>query len=105
MAPYSMDLRTRVLADCDAGMAPKDVAARFRVSWSWMNRLVQRRRETGEVVARQQKVFRSKCSPAKRIGWAHWWMRSPIGPWRNSARRYRALPACRRSGARWIGSS
>ena len=105
MAPYSMDLRTRVLADCDAGLAAKEVAAKFRVSRSWVNRLVQRRRETGEVVARQQKVFRSKCSPAKRIGCAHWWMRSPIGRWRNSVTRYTARPACRRSGARWIGSS
>ena len=26
MAPYSMDLRTRVLADCDGGLAAKDVA-------------------------------------------------------------------------------
>ena len=24
MAPHSMDLRTRVLADCDAGLAAKD---------------------------------------------------------------------------------
>jgi len=47
MAPYSMDLRTRVLADYDAGVAPKDVAAKFRVSRSWVNRIVQRRRETG----------------------------------------------------------
>ena len=58
MAPYSMDLRTRVLADCDAGLAAKEVAAKFRVSRSWVNRLVQRRRETGEVVPRQQKVFK-----------------------------------------------
>lgn len=49
MSPYSMDLRTRVLADCDAGLAANDVAAKFRVSCSWVNRLVQRRRETGDV--------------------------------------------------------
>ena len=42
MAPYSMDLRTRVLADCDAGVAAKEVAAKFRVSRSWVNRLLQR---------------------------------------------------------------
>ena len=58
MAPYSMDLRTRILADCDAGSAPKDVALKFRVSRSWVNRLVQRRRETGEVVPRKQTVFK-----------------------------------------------
>lgn len=38
MAPYSMDLRTRVLADCDGGLAAKEVAAKFRVSRSWVNR-------------------------------------------------------------------
>ena len=32
MAPYSRDLRTRVLADRDAGMAAKDVAAKFRAA-------------------------------------------------------------------------
>ena len=58
MAPYSMDLRTRVLEDSDAGLAAKDVAVKFRVSRSWVNRVVQRRRETGEVAPRQQKVFK-----------------------------------------------
>lgn len=61
MAPYSKDLRTRVLADRDAGMAAKDVAAKFRVSWSWVNRLVQRRRETGEVAPRPQTVFKKQA--------------------------------------------
>ena len=40
MAPYSMDLRSRVLTDCDAGVAAKDVAA------------------TGETEPRQQTVFK-----------------------------------------------
>lgn len=61
MAPYSMDLRTRVLADCDAGVAPKDVATKFRVSRSWVNRLVQRRRETGQVAPRPQTVFKRQA--------------------------------------------
>jgi hypothetical protein len=39
MAPYSMHLRTRVLADWDAGVAAKELAAKFRVSRSWVNRL------------------------------------------------------------------
>ncbi len=58
MAPYSMDLRTRVLADCDAGSPAKEVAVKFRVSRSWVDRLVQRRRETGEVGPRPQTVFK-----------------------------------------------
>jgi transposase len=61
MAPYSMDLRTRVLADCDAGVGAKEVAAKFRVSRSWVNRLVQRRRETGQVAPRPQTVFKKQA--------------------------------------------
>ena len=103
MAPYSMDLRTRVLADCDAGVAAKEVATKFRVSRSWVNRLVQRRRETGEVVPRPQTVCKKQAfaGQADRL---RWWTPSPIGRWRNSVRRYAARRACRRSGARWIGS-
>ena len=32
MKPYSLDLRERVLADCDAGMPTKQVAQKYRVS-------------------------------------------------------------------------
>lgn len=32
MAPYSMDLRSRVLRDSDAGLASRDVAVRYAVS-------------------------------------------------------------------------
>lgn len=53
MKPYSTDLRVRVLADCDAGMRTKAVAQKYRVCESWVRRLKQRRRETGEVGPRQ----------------------------------------------------
>ena len=46
---YSMDLRERALLDSDAGMKAADVAAKYRVSGSWVRLLKQRRRETGEV--------------------------------------------------------
>jgi transposase len=52
MKAYSMDLRERVLADCDAGVNTHDVALRYRVSKSWVRRLKQRRRESGEVAPR-----------------------------------------------------
>jgi len=61
MAPYSMDLRTRVLVDWDAGVAAKELASKFRVSRSWVNRLVQRRRETGEITPRPQRVFKTQA--------------------------------------------
>ena len=50
---YSMDLRERVIADCDAGMATKEVAVKHRVSPAWVRRLKQHRRERGDIVPRR----------------------------------------------------
>jgi transposase len=47
MKALSMDLRERVLEDCDAGLGTKAVAQRYKVSQSWVRRLKQRRREEG----------------------------------------------------------
>ena len=55
MRAYSMDLRERALLDSDAGMKAADVAAKYRVSGSWVRLLKQRRRETGEVAPRVQR--------------------------------------------------
>ena len=44
MRAYSMDLRERALLDSDAGMKAADVAAKYRVSGSWVRLLKQRRR-------------------------------------------------------------
>ncbi len=52
-APFSMDLRVRVLAACDAGSPTKAVALKFSVSPAWVRRLKQRRRETGETAPRK----------------------------------------------------
>jgi transposase len=52
MRAYSMDLRVRVLEDCDAGMATAAAAAKYRVSASWVRRLKQRRAATGETAPR-----------------------------------------------------
>jgi transposase len=49
MKPYSLDLRQRVLADCDRGQSTRAVATKYSVSESWVRRLKQRRRERGEV--------------------------------------------------------
>ena len=60
MAAYSLDLRTRVLDDWDAGLKADDVAAKYRVSRAWVHRLVQRRRDTGgEIGPRPQTRFRT----------------------------------------------
>jgi transposase len=55
MKAFSLDLRERVLADCDAGMATEAVAAKFSVSASWVRRLKQRRRETGSIAPKAQR--------------------------------------------------
>ena len=47
-APYSQDLRDRVLAAYDRGMTTRQIATVFAVSSSWARRVKQRRRETGE---------------------------------------------------------
>ena len=58
MRAYSMDLRERVLRDSDAGMKAAAVAVTYHVSASWVRRLKQRRRKTGEVAPRQQRYGR-----------------------------------------------
>lgn len=55
MKTYSEDLRIRVLADCDEGMTSPLVAAKYRVSASWVRRLKQRRRETGSIAPAAQR--------------------------------------------------
>ncbi len=52
MHAYSLDLRTRILADSDRGLSTRVVATKYAVSESWVRRLKQRRRETGEVAPR-----------------------------------------------------
>lgn len=60
MAPYSMDLRSRVLRDSDAGIASKEVAVKYAVSRAWVDRVKQRRRESGEIAPRKQTKFRRR---------------------------------------------
>ena len=60
MAPYSVDLRKRVLRAWDSGMDAESVAVKYDVSRAWVHRLVQRRRETGSIEPRKQMKFRSR---------------------------------------------
>jgi transposase len=50
---YSMDLRQRVIADCDAGLGTRAVASKYRVSPAWVRRLKQQRRERGDLLPRR----------------------------------------------------
>lgn len=49
---YSMDLRQRVIDDCDAGLGTKAVAQKYSVSPAWVRRLKQHRRERGDICPR-----------------------------------------------------
>lgn len=59
-APYSMDLRERVLKAWEVSGDADEVAATFAVSRAWVHRLAQRQRETGSIAPRQQTKFRAR---------------------------------------------
>ena len=52
MKPYTDEFRAQVLAAFDAKEGTQAVALRFKVSESWVRRIVQQRRETGQVAAK-----------------------------------------------------
>ena len=63
---YSEDLRGRVLAAVDGGMAARAAAKLFRVSVSYIYKALIRRRRTGEVSASPRRGHRPrKLSPAQ----------------------------------------
>lgn len=66
MKAYSIDLRQRILQDCDEGMTTRFVALKYRGSDSWVRRLKQCRHETGEVAPRRL----VRKSPAKWLEYA-----------------------------------
>jgi transposase len=49
MRAYSLDLRERVFADCQAGMTTPAVAQKYSVSPAWVRRLKQRHKGTGSL--------------------------------------------------------
>ena len=53
MKPYDQEFRSEVLAACDANEGTKAVALSFGVSESWVRRIKQQRRETGQVALRR----------------------------------------------------
>lgn len=67
MDPYSTEFRSEVLAACDAGAGTQAVALRFDVSESWVRRIKQQRRETGQMAP-------NKAAPRKPEwhAWSDW---------------------------------
>lgn len=67
MQPYSKEFRRDVLAACDAGGGTREVAVRFLVSESWVRRIKQQRRETGQIAPKTTRKRRRKWE-----AWADW---------------------------------
>ncbi len=62
MGPYSMDLRERVVAACDAREGSREqIAKRFGVSDRWIRKLLQQRRETGSIAPLPQNPGRKRA--------------------------------------------
>lgn len=72
MQAYSKEFRRDVLAACDAGGETRGVATRFRVSESWVRRIKQQRRETGQVAP--------KTTRNRRASWEAWadWLQAAV---------------------------
>ncbi len=75
MRAYSMDLRKRVLAMCDAGRPTREVARVFAVSESWVRRLKQRRREEGRISPRPAGGRRHGHFDVERLQRLEQWLR------------------------------
>jgi transposase len=58
MAAFSLDLRQRVLADCQAGLTYAAIARRYTVSAEWVRIFYKRFRDTGEIAARSHATKR-----------------------------------------------
>ena len=53
MEAYSTEFRGEVLAACDANEGTRVIAVRFKVSESWVRRINQQRRETGQIAPKK----------------------------------------------------
>jgi transposase len=67
MEPYNAEFRGEVLAACDTKEERRAIALRFKVSGSWLRRIQQQRRETGQVAPK-------KAAPRQPAwhAWAEW---------------------------------
>lgn len=65
MRTYSIDLRERVVAACDARDGTRaQIAARFAVSVAWIRKLIRQRRETGSIAPKPHGGGRAKAFDA-----------------------------------------
>ena len=67
MEPYTAEFRSEVLAACDANEGTSVIAARFKVSQSWVRLIQQQRRETGQIAPQTAAPRQRKWQ-----AWADW---------------------------------
>jgi len=67
MKPYDAEFRGEVLAACDTNEERRAIALRFNVSESWLRRIQQQRRETGQVAPKTAAPRQPKWR-----AWADW---------------------------------
>jgi transposase len=67
MKPIDAQVRAEVLGACDADEGTRVIAVRFQVSESWVRRIKQQRRETGQVAPKTTPPQEPKWT-----GWAAW---------------------------------
>ena len=67
MDPYDDKFRGEVLAACDTSELRREIAVRFKVSESWLRRIQQQRRKTGQIAAKK-----AGPRPPKWHVWADW---------------------------------
>lgn len=69
MQPIDVEVRAQVLAACDADEGTRAIAVRFQVSESWVRRIKQQRRETGQIAPKKPPPQEPKWK-----AWADWLM-------------------------------
>ena len=67
MEPYDAEFRGEVLAACDTNEERRAIALRFKVSESWLRRIQQQRRESGQIAAKKAAPRQPKWQ-----AWADW---------------------------------
>jgi transposase len=67
MEPYDAEFRGEVLAACDTKEERRAIALRFKVSESWLRRIQQQRRETGQISPKKAAPRQPKWQ-----AWADW---------------------------------
>jgi transposase len=67
MNGYTAEFRGEVLAACDRNEGTRAIALRFKVSESWVRRILQQRRETGQVAPKK-----AAPRPPRWQAWSAW---------------------------------